>query len=341
MARYAPGMDDHPVVLAELVAEFDGAVGTVPGRAHAGAWTVRDAADGVLLLDRELRIHRRFPIPERVRERGRFDWDVHSSGRWAVFAGIDRTECIGVDGDVVWEIDHRALLNVDGDPEEASALFHPNGDELWAFVPVTEDGTDKVQRWILSLSDITTTNATSADEDSGIGRHVLFHPDGRHTGSVYFDGHQVGGSWWRWDDDDVTLVSEGIGRPIAVHPDGTAWLGKQFRTLYINPFESPEETDDDEYDPYDAATESAWDAYSDGFFLNQNFVLASTVAHRSQLLLDVKTLQVSAQVLFPSAFADEQITGIAGVGDGTWVTTSRRSDTQGARLRHWRLASEG
>ncbi|WP_190232888.1 hypothetical protein [Streptomyces avicenniae] len=41
-------------------------------------------------------------------------------------------------------------------------------------------------------------------------------PDGRHTGSSDFDGHQVDG--YRWE-------REGAGHPRDVRPDGSAWCG--------------------------------------------------------------------------------------------------------------------
>ncbi|WP_157429440.1 hypothetical protein [Actinomadura oligospora] len=325
-----------PRVRAELIAEFDEPVGAGIGRVRGGGWTVHDTVGNVLLLGADLKVRERFPVPGHFRDGGRYDWDVHPGGRWAVFAGVHRTECVGADGAAVWTLDHPARLTIDADPVPSCAVFHPGGDELWVFVPVLDDdrfddagfGT---RRLVVDLPGMTATGTQAADESWG--QDVLFHPDGQRTGSSSFDGHSVDGYWWRWQDGAGSVAAAGAGHPIDVHPDGTAWLGNESWTLSINRFEATAEAEDG-----DSSIRSRHE-YDQASFMDRELILAVPRESDSHVLLDVGTLRVSALVEYPKTFSNEKRDDIAGVGDGTWITTSRRRFT-GTRLRRWRPASQ-
>ncbi|MFK4272698.1 hypothetical protein [Streptomyces milbemycinicus] len=326
---------DLPLRHAELIVESDEPVTGEVRRAGSG-WAVHDLSGHVLLFDSDLRVCRRFWVPDSFRGRGTYNWDVHPDGRWAVFAGTRHTTCVGPDGDIAWEADHPALLNVDGDPVLACVGFRPDRDELRVFPGMVDDDASEVEdagrysaSWVVSLPDMTVTKNGPYGQD----RWVMF-PDGRHMGSSSFDGHDISGWCGRWDEGED---SEGSSRPVDVHPDGTMWLGEAFGYLRMNLFEQSDDTGDTgDMDDMDDEVETEHDRYDEAFFLDQNMVLAATRDPLTHELLAVDTLQRVARVTYP--FSGERWHWLAAAGDGTWVTTSWPPGGESARLCRWRLA---
>ncbi|MDT0542203.1 MULTISPECIES: hypothetical protein [Streptomyces] len=321
-------MMDLPLKRAELRLESDEPVAGEVRRVRGG-WAVHDPSGHLLLFDSDLRVQRRFPVPDRFHPRGTYDWDVHPGGRWAVFSDTRHTTCVGPDGDIAWEADHPALVNVDGCPVLVCAKFRPDRDELHVF-PGMKDDYSSVEdaghcsaSWVVSLSDMTVTKDGPYDQD----RWVIF-PDGRHIGSSYFDGHDITGWCGRWDEGENSV---GSSRPVDIHPDGTMWLGEAFGYLCMNPLEQPCDTDDSDDD-----VETDHDRYDEAFFLDRNLVLAATQEPLTHELLAVDTLERIARVTYP--FTGEEWYWLAAAGDGTWVTTSRSPGRESARLCLWRLA---
>ncbi|GCD96887.1 hypothetical protein [Embleya hyalina] len=325
-------MTDIPLRQAELIHESDEPVGAEVRRVRGG-WAAYGPSYRILLFDADLRVRRRFPIP--VRFRGtRYSWDVHPSGRWAVFSDTRHTTCVGPGGDTVWEADHPALINVDGDPVVVCAFFHPTRDELHVFPGMADNDTEvedagyESARWTVSLPDLTVTKS----EFSHSQDQWLIFPDGQYYGASGFDGHDVDGWCGLWDEGED---SDGVGRPLDVHPDRTTWLGNASGSLYMNPLRRPDaEYPQDEGDEDEVATDH--DSYDEAFFLDRNLVLAATREPITHELLDADNLQLIARVAYP--VADQEWYWLAATGDGTWTTTSRPPGGTTARLRHWRLA---
>ncbi|MGW1365170.1 hypothetical protein ACWCQP_48390 [Streptomyces chartreusis] len=320
-------MIDLPLRNAELIRESDELVAGAIRRVRSG-WALHDGSGNVVLFDTDLRVRARFPIPDRFRNGRAYNWDIHPGGRWAAFSGTRHTTCVGRDGCVVWESDHPGLVNVDGDLIVVSVGFHPLRDELHVFPGTKADDASQEDAgyesacWVVSLPDLAVSKKESLHED----RWIMF-PDGRHTGSSYFDGHNIDG----WCDRPDGPYSTGSSRPVDVHPDGTMWLGEAFGYLWMNPFDKPADWDDEEEED---ATDN--DCYDEAFFLDRELVIAATDGPVTHELLAAETLQRVARVIYP--LNGENWQWMAASGDGTWVTTSFAPGGDSARLRHWRLA---
>jgi len=324
-----PAMIDLPLREAELIRESDEPVAGAVQRVNGG-WALHDRSGNVVLFDTELRARARIRIPDPFRNGGSYNWDIHPSGRWAAFAGLRHTTCVGPDGAVTWESDHPGLTNVDGDLILVSVGFHPFRDELHVFPGTKDDNCSQEDAgyesacWKISLPDAAVTKDESLRDD----RWILF-PNGLHSGQSSFDGHDIQGRCHRISDG---TSSPGSSRPIDVHPDGTRWLGEAFGGLRTNPFDEPAGVDED--DEEENATDD--DCYDEAFFLDRELVIAATDGPVTHELLDAETLRRVARVAYP--LDDERWQWTASFGNGTWVTTSLAPGADSARLRHWRLA---
>jgi hypothetical protein len=89
-------------------------------------------------------------------------FDVSPDQRFAVFAGTERIVVVDRDGVVRWQVSHPACPSTLDDLDELAscAVFSPEGEVLWAFVPraaPTEDQRLSVERWRINVSDWRTT----------------------------------------------------------------------------------------------------------------------------------------------------------------------------------------
>lgn len=346
-----PGMIDSPslpALRAEPVAECAEPVTAPVERLPGGRWAVRDALrQKLLLLDGDLRVLERFPIPDGIGGSGDtvggYHFDIGADGRFAVFAGPRRTVCVRPDGRVGWQTEHPVLIDGDGDETLPSAVFAAGGRELWAFVPVpdeecfADDETVTTERWVVTPADGAVVHR-SASLHTGTFR-VLLHPDGRRASASVFDGHDLKSWWTHWDDDGGPAVSAtGTGHPLDIRPDGMCWIENAYGHLVLRRFD--DETR--EHELYSADNTYRW-----AYFLSPESVLAirerrlpgEWPARTEELLLDPGTLAPYARPGYPARPEGEppephQVVTCS--ADGTWMTLTQPAEAP-ARLRRWRL----
>ncbi|WP_126639037.1 hypothetical protein [Embleya hyalina] len=355
----------------ELIGESAEPVLDVPHRIGGGGWAARSAAGELLLMDGRLAVTGSFPLPAAIlREKPASGVggqtcrvDVSPDLRFAAFAVTDRIVVIDRSGEVQWQVTH-TVPSIEGTNDVAGcAVFTPDGTSLWAFVPRPTD-TDAlprdaypfrppfgVDRHVLDVSDWRTTARTATEYRCH--SRVFLHPDGEHASYGSFDGHDGWSCRWvRWDNGSETVVVTGWMKPVDIHPSGERWLAHNACELVAGDFRSGTVSTIAVEADVEEAPEADWDDHpyhgydldiSTACLLTPNLALAgcdslSEACHRPHLLFRVDPPHVYGPVSYPptSIFGASTYqgcdVGIAGAGDGTWVTC-----VPGGRLQRWRL----
>ncbi|MEV4178196.1 hypothetical protein [Nonomuraea sp. NPDC049709] len=242
---------------AGLVCELVERIVSAPRRLFGGGWavlaepgTVHRPAGGLLVLDEDLAVVGRFPVPEDIFTKSEsskgWPWywvdiafpecrfDVSPDRKFAVFAGIDRIVVVDRDGGVRWQVRHPVRFSTacedDDIPRPSCAVFSADGAVLWTFVPAEEagGGNPAVERWHIDVASWHIT--MRAVTQYGLDTNVLVHRDGRHAGYGFVehfvvDSGEPDGHWVRWADDgtEEVVISDKF-TPVDIHPDGEPWL---------------------------------------------------------------------------------------------------------------------
>ncbi|MFF9338231.1 hypothetical protein ACF1CG_00485 [Streptomyces sp. NPDC014773] len=261
----------------------------------------------------------------------------------AVFSGQRAVRAVAADGRPLWEHRHGCWGPVADHPhtgdeqevceglEHGSVLVSGDGTAVWAHV-VAEDGTE---HWVvLDARDGRELARVPLEESVASGSHQLALPG---DGTVLLcvgmgqDGVLLHGA--RRDGAGVSLrdLGEGLDRILLdVRPDRPGYLTVE-HSCHDLQLHAPDGTVLAERDADELGGERRWD-YAAGF-TDAGTVLAvaeDPEGGAEHWLLDARTLALLGPVAYP-----RPVTGCArGLGDGTWLTHDRATDT----LSRWKRA---
>ncbi|GAA4626309.1 hypothetical protein GCM10023196_034040 [Actinoallomurus vinaceus] len=354
--------DPDAVVDARLVAEAAVPVRGPARRWSGGGWIVPGVGPEVFALGTDLAVSATFPVPEELprcspeRPAREEDYrvDVSPDGRWAVFAGTDRTVVVDTDGRVVWRMAHPSFRDRDGDLVPAAAVFRPDGSALWAFVsagdpssPDTGARATGAERHVVSVADWRVTAVVPSAYTGLPPGDIVVHPGGDLVG--FAGAHRYGvegfytyayeGFWVRCDDTSEAVLSTGDWCPLEVSPDGRRWIGQTGSTpvigdfadgVVIEPDRAPFTTDDEEEEE-DVEADSAC------FVTSELVVAAGGLWENRHVFADALTLRRVASIEYPPSEDDHYAVWVGGDGDGTWMTSTGRAPWEpgAVRLRRW------
>lgn len=276
-------------------------------------------------------------------------WDrgVHSvspDGSFAVFSGQRAVRAVSVGGEMLWEYRHGCWgpeighAHTGDEQEVCRGLEHgscrvsDDGRLVWAHVVVERGEQGWQECWVVLDAGDGQELARLPLDSAAAGSHHLSHPDGLHMGLCIGMGQDgILLHWAHWDGEK--LSSRGLETMdrilVDVHPGHEGFLTVDHcgADLGLHTLEGAvlaegaPESPEDEDPPY-------WD-YGCGF-VDADTVIASTIesdedpGRAGHWLLDARTLRIRGTIVYPAGPVDSYVRPL---GDGTWLTYDRRSET--------------
>ncbi|WP_345678195.1 hypothetical protein [Yinghuangia aomiensis] len=339
------GLSPGPALRATLLTEAAIPLCDLVRPLANGYWAAPSPRE-VLLLDPELQVVSRFPIPEELTYRPSdsdeaIRVDVSPDHKWVVLAGTDCMMVVDPTGHVAWRTTYAPFRDAGGDPVPACAVFSPDSSELWAFVPTLgpssdDDWVDDAERWVVETSDWHVT-AMAETRYRGI-TDITVHPDRQQLGFAYFNGHEPDGTWTTWHDNAEGAPTQGGWFPLDISADGHRWLGGTWHDIVVGDFTGTtiRLNEDGHWDD--------WEFTPGACFVSPVHVLVAGRHDNKKyrhLVFSTDTLEPMGYIAYPMPFPDEHDTESArSHSDGTWLTMHipgyARPDE--GRIRRWALA---